>query len=419
MGIFDKLRKRDSGAVSSTAVATPAEQDSGLFHSEDENKERGNWTGKLDFLLSAIGYAVGLGNVWRFPYKAYANGGASFLIPYVIMLVFAGLPLFFMEMGLGQFASLGPISVWRLAPVFSGLGWAMVIISFLVCIYYNMIIAYTLYYIFASFTKRLPWADCKEDWLEYGCTPRGTNVTMRNMTADMCTELKKMYDNNKTVYMGHENFTRFCHPKSPSEVYWERVVLDKSDSIMEGSADMKWQLVLCLLLAWVIIFACLCKGIKSSGKVVYVTATFPYIVLVILLIRNCLLPGAWEGIKFYIIPEWSQLKKATVWHSAATQIFYSLGVAFGGLETMASYNRFRNNVYRDAVIVAVLNCATSVFAGFVIFAVIGFMANETGQLVKDVAADGEILNKFYFLAINPKKSQKNTVSETPFWVTVS
>ena len=86
----------------------------------DENKERGNWSGKLDFLLSAIGYAVGLGNVWRFPYRAYENGGGSFLIPYVIMLIFTGLPLFFIEMGMGQFSSLGPISIWRAVPIFRG-----------------------------------------------------------------------------------------------------------------------------------------------------------------------------------------------------------------------------------------------------------------------------------------------------------
>ena len=88
--------------------------------SGDENKERGNWSGKLDFLLSAIGYAVGLGNVWRFPYRAYENGGGSFLIPYVCMLIFAGLPLFFLEMGIGQFASLGPLAIWKVMPIFRG-----------------------------------------------------------------------------------------------------------------------------------------------------------------------------------------------------------------------------------------------------------------------------------------------------------
>ena len=86
----------------------------------DENKERGNWSGQLDFLLSAIGYAVGLGNVWRFPYRAYANGGGSFLIPYAVMLICAGLPLFFLEMSIGQFSSLGPISIWRAVPFFRG-----------------------------------------------------------------------------------------------------------------------------------------------------------------------------------------------------------------------------------------------------------------------------------------------------------
>ena len=92
----------------------------GKTYEGDENQMRGNWGGKMDFLLSTIGYAVGLGNVWRFPYIAYSNGGASFLIPYVVMLVTCGLPLFFMEMALGQFSSLGPISVWKAVPVFKG-----------------------------------------------------------------------------------------------------------------------------------------------------------------------------------------------------------------------------------------------------------------------------------------------------------
>ncbi|XP_069667800.1 sodium- and chloride-dependent neutral and basic amino acid transporter B(0+)-like [Haliaeetus albicilla] len=135
----------------------------------DENLERGNWSSKGDYLLSMVGYAVGLGNVWRFPYLTYQNGGGAFLIPYTLTLALAGLPLFFMECSLGQFASLGPISVWRILPLFQGVGITMVIISTFVAIYYNVIIAYALYYLFASFQKMLLWLDCFS-WADEFCS---------------------------------------------------------------------------------------------------------------------------------------------------------------------------------------------------------------------------------------------------------
>ncbi|KAK2161133.1 hypothetical protein NP493_1600g00028 [Ridgeia piscesae] len=353
-------------------------------YDEDEN-ERGNWSGRFDFILSAIGFAVGLGNVWRFPYQAFQHGGASFLIPYMVMLGLAGLPLFFMEMALGQFSSLGPISVWNAMPIFRGLGYAMVMISLMCSIYYNMIIAYTLYYFFISIRATLPWQKCEQSWIDnYGCRDReALNATQRNITDMLC---KAMEVKNET---GSAEYADLCDRKTPSEVYWDRVVLDVSGSIDEGSSDIKWHLALCLLLAWTVIFFCLIKGIKSSGKVVYVTATFPYVVLIILFIRNVTLEGAIEGIKFYVIPEWDKLYNIKAWHAAATQIFYSLGVAFGGLETMASYNRFKNNVYRDVLIVAILNCLTSVFAGFVIFSVMGFMSVRTGIPVEKVVSSGK------------------------------
>ncbi|XP_014679326.1 PREDICTED: sodium- and chloride-dependent glycine transporter 1-like [Priapulus caudatus] len=126
----------------------------------------------------------------------------------------------------------------------------------------------------------------------------------------------------------------------------------------------------------------------SSHQVVYFTALFPYVVLTILLIRGATMPGAINGIRFYMIPDWSKLKHAKVWGDAAKQIFYSLGPAWGGLITLASYNKFNNNLYRDALIVSVGNCATSVFAGFAIFSILGFMAHDINVPVGEVVDSG-------------------------------
>merc|ERR1711915_1103173 len=179
---------------------------------------------------------------------------------------------------------------------------------------------------------------------------------------------------------------------SPSEDYFKRTMLGlEEDSSWSNLGGLKWELVLCLLAAWTIVCLCLIKGVQSSGKVVYFTALFPYLVLVILLIRGATLDGAYEGILFYVVPEWEdiyKLGKIKVWAAAATQIFYSLGPAFGGLITLASYNKFNNNCHRDAILIAFSNCATSIFAGFVIFSIVGFMANQAGVRVEDAIASG-------------------------------
>ncbi|GLH14892.1 Sodium-dependent dopamine transporter [Gryllus bimaculatus] len=136
----------------------------------EQEPERGNWTGRFDFLLSLLGYSVGLGNVWRFPYLCYNNGGGAFLIPFTVMLVIAGLPLMFMELSFGQYASLGPVAIYkRFCPLFRGLGYGMIIVSAIVMLYYNLIIAWTIFYMFASFNSVLPWQNCEPAWSTKQC----------------------------------------------------------------------------------------------------------------------------------------------------------------------------------------------------------------------------------------------------------
>lgn len=327
--------------------------------------EREKWGKKLDFMLSCIGYAVGLGNVWRFPYLCYENGGATFLIPYFIMLAINGIPLFYMELAIGQYLSLGTVGAWTaLCPLARGVGFGMIMVSFLVSIYYNLIIAWCLLYMFESFRKQVPWKHCGNKW-----------------NTPLCAETKS--DLNCSAL----GFAAGCKTTSPSEEFFNRHILRITDSISD-MGSVSWQIVLCLILAWIIVYLCLIKGVASSGKVVYFTATFPYVVLFILMIRGATLDGSLDGVVFYLKPDVSKLKDPRVWVRAASQIFYSLGVGFGSLITFGSYNKFNNNCERDAIIVSCINCGTSFFAGFVVFSVLGFMAKTLQVEVGEVVTSG-------------------------------
>lgn len=132
--------------------------------SGDENKIRGNWSSSVDYYLAVFGFTFALGNLWRFPYQWGTNGGVVYLIPYCITFLLTSLPILFMELVLGQFISLGPISIWKVAPFFKGIGISMVFISCVIAIYYNMITSWALFYLINSLKTTLPWATCGNDW---------------------------------------------------------------------------------------------------------------------------------------------------------------------------------------------------------------------------------------------------------------
>nr|XP_019964129.1 PREDICTED: sodium- and chloride-dependent GABA transporter 2-like [Paralichthys olivaceus] len=169
--------------------------------------------------------------------------------------------------------------------------------------------------------------------------------------------------------------------------FWERRILGLSSGI-ENIGNIRWDLALCLLLAWILCYFCVWNGVKSTGKVVYFTATFPYVMLVVLLVRGLTLPGAKDGITYYLYPDLSRLTDPEVWMDAGSQIFYSFGVCTGVLTSLGSYNKYNNNCYKDCVYLCMLNSLTSFVAGFAIFSVLGFMAKEQNVDISMVAESG-------------------------------
>ncbi|XP_012671141.1 sodium- and chloride-dependent creatine transporter 1 [Clupea harengus] len=337
-------------------------------------QERETWTRQMDFIMSCVGFAVGLGNVWRFPYLCYKNGGGVFLIPYGLFIFLGGIPIFFLEIALGQFMKAGSINVWNIAPLFKGLGYASMVIVFFCNTYYIMVLAWGFYYFIKSFSGTLPWATCDNEWNTDSCIEifrhdecvNGTigNATFGNMT---CAEL--------------------AEGRSPIIEFWENKVLNISEGL-DHPGEFNWELMLCLLAVWIMVYFCVWKGVKSTGKIVYFTATFPYIVLIILLVRGVTLPGAYDGIMYYLKPNWSKLWEAQVWIDAGTQIFFSYAIGLGALTALGSYNRFNNDCYQDAFVLALINSGTSFFAGFVVFSILGFMASEQGVDISKVAESG-------------------------------
>ncbi|KAK6625289.1 hypothetical protein RUM43_005583 [Polyplax serrata] len=274
------------------------------------------------------------------------------------MLIFGGLPLFYMELALGQFHRCGCLTIWkRICPALKGIGYAICLIDIYMGMYYNTIIGWAVYYFFASFSWELPWTTCDSDWSTPLCAP--TNDTSKNDSS------------------------------LPAKEYYERRVLEmQNGNGLDDMGPIKWDLALCVLAVFLLVYFSLWKGVKSTGKAVWVTALAPYVVLFILLARGATLPGAADGILYYLTPDCSKLLEKKVWIDAASQIFFSLGPGFGTLLALSSYNKFNNNCYRDAILTSSINCLTSFVAGFVIFSGLGYMAHIQNKKIDQLDKEG-------------------------------
>uniref|UniRef100_UPI00358EC6F6 sodium-dependent neutral amino acid transporter B(0)AT1-like isoform X2 n=1 Tax=Myxine glutinosa TaxID=7769 RepID=UPI00358EC6F6 len=334
---------------------------------------RSQWTNRIDYLLIMVGFAVGIGNIWRFPFLCQTYGGGAFLIPYCIALVFEGIPLMYVELSIGQRLRSGSIGVWStIHPCFIGIGISAMFTAFTIGLFYNVIITWVIWYFMNSFQQPLPWQYC----------PLTENRT---------------------------EMVRECAESSPTAYFWYRETLNVTTSLEEGGG-LQWWLVVCLCLAWIIVYICTSRGIETSGKAAYVTATFPYVVLFCFLIGSLTLEGATNGLVYLFTPDVEILKNPKVWMDAATQIFFSLGLGVGSLIAFSSYNPIKNDCEKDAVVVSLINSATSIFASIPVFAILGFKATMNFNTCMDRnvlllinefdAAEGSVTRESYSDQLN-------------------
>ncbi|KAM9286024.1 LOW QUALITY PROTEIN: sodium-dependent neutral amino acid transporter B(0)AT1 [Cariama cristata] len=307
---------------------------------EEEADSRPKWDNKAQYMLTCVGFCVGLGNVWRFPYLCQSHGGGAFMIPFLILLVLEGIPLLHLEFAIGQRLRKGSVGVWSsIHPTLKGVGIAAMFVSFLVGLYYNTIIAWVMWYFFNSFQEPLPWSSCP-------------------------------LNGNRTDYIEE------CAKSSPVDYFWYRETLNISASIND-SGTIQWWLLLCLTCAWGVLYVCTIRGIETTGKVlyfaVYVTSTLPYLVLTIFLIRGLTLKGSTSDV-YLFTPNVTELANPVTWLDAGAQVFYSFSPSLG-LISFSSYNSVHNNCEKDALIISV-NGFTSVYAATVIYSIIGFRATE-------------------------------------------
>ncbi|KAK9958216.1 hypothetical protein ABG768_012390 [Culter alburnus] len=305
----------------------------------EEAGERPQWDNKTQYMLTCVGFCVGLGNVWRFPYLCQSHGGGAFMIPFLILLVLEGIPLLHMEFAIGQRLRKGSVGVWRsISPSLTGVGIASMLASFIVGMYYNTIMAWVMWYFFNSLQDPLPWSHCPVNANRTGLEPE-------------------------------------CARSSPVDYFWYRETLNSSTAI-EESGGLQWWLVMCLFCAWTVLYVCCIRGIETTGKAVYITSTLPYLVLTIFLIRALTLKGSVSGIKFLFTPDVNELINPTTWLDAGAQVLFSFSLAFGGLISFSSYNSVHNNCEQDAVTISIINGLTSVYSATVIYSIIGFRATE-------------------------------------------
>jgi NSS family neurotransmitter:Na+ symporter len=291
--------------------------------------KREQWKSQFGFLLAAVGSAIGLGNIWRFSYMAYSNGGGAFLIPYVIALLTAGVSLLILEFAIGhERIGSAPLAYAKIRHNWEWLGWwAVIFVMFGIELYYVVIIAWCLNFFLLSFD--LGWGSDPNNYF----------------------------------------FKEFL------------VLSDGPADIGQIRTPILASLIAVWALNWIIVYRGIRKGIEIANKIFM---PLLFVLTAILVFWALSLDGAIDGIKAYLTPDFSKLQEPKVWIDAYSQIFFTLSLGFGIMIAYASYLPAKTNITKNAILTAVINSGYSLFAGFAVFSVLGFMASSQGKPISEV-----------------------------------
>ena len=315
-----------------------------MAHSVQKAQKRETFSGRRAFIMAAIGSAVGLGNIWRFPYTTYENGGGAFIIPYLIALLTAGIPLLFLDYAIGHRNRGGaPLSYRRVSPHFEVFGWWQMMVNVIIGLYYAVVLGWAASYTYFSFTGA--WGDKPIDFF--------------------IGEFLKMGDIKNGV-----------------------------------SFEFVGMVTGPLIAMWIVALGVLSMGVqKGIAKASSVLMPVLVVMFMALVIYSLFLPGAAKGLDALFTPDWSKLSNPSVWIAAYGQIFFSLSIGFGIMVTYASYLKKESDLTGSGLVVGFANSSFEVLAGIGVFAALGFIATAQGQEVSEVAKGGIGLAFFAFPTI--------------------
>ncbi|MFC1677540.1 sodium-dependent transporter [Planctomycetota bacterium] len=306
-------------------------------------EQRESWGSRGGFILAAVGSAVGLGNLWGFPYKIYDNGGAAFLIPYIFAMFVVGVPVLILEFSMGHFTQrAAPEAFKRGHKRLEFVGWWGIVLGFVIVTFYPVILAYCFSFLWHSLVGifnggSLPWA--------------GEGIE------------------------GVQKAKQFFYDE----------FLGSTSGYSLGK--IRPNIVLTLAIAWTAMYFCIFRGVKLVGKIVWLTVPLPWLMLLVLTVNGLMLPGSIKGLAYYLNPDFSELAKPSTWQHAFSQAFFSLSLAFGVMITYASFLHRKSDINNNAAIIGLADFATSFVAGLAIFATLGGMVFVTTQAGNPVTVE--------------------------------